>query len=74
MTAEQLGPYNAILQLWVLAGALAVALETPRHARRFALAGLLLGEPLRRSAIHHFGWAREQALREPERWSPALRS
>jgi hypothetical protein len=73
MTPERLPPYNAILQLWVLAGALALALETPRHARRWALAGLLLGEPLRRSAVHHFRWAREQAEREPERWSPVLR-
>jgi hypothetical protein len=47
-------------------------LETPRRARPWALAGLALGEPLRRSARHHFRWAREQARREPERWSPAL--
>ncbi len=73
MTPERLPPYNAILQLWVCAGALALVLETPRHARRWALAGLLLGEPLRRSAVHHFRWAHEQAEREPERWSPVLR-
>jgi hypothetical protein len=73
MTPELLAPYNTILQMWVIAGALALALETPRHARRWALAGLLLGEPLRRSAIHHFRWAHEQAEREPERWSPVLR-
>ncbi len=73
MTAERLPAYNRVLQLWVLAGALALALETPRHARRWAFAGLLLGEPLRRSAIHHFRWAHEQAEREPERWSPVLR-
>ncbi len=73
MTPELLGPYNTILQLWVLVGALALAVETPRHARRWALAGLLLGEPLRRSAVHHFRWAHEQAEREPERWSPMLR-
>jgi hypothetical protein len=74
MTPEQLGPYNVVLHLWTLAGLLAVTFETPRHARRWALAGLLLGEPLRRSAAHHFRWAREQAQREPERWSPMLRS
>jgi hypothetical protein len=73
MTPQQLPAYNRVLQLWVLAGALALALETPRHARRWAFAGLLLGEPLRRSAIHHFRWAHEQAEREPERWSPMLR-
>ncbi len=74
MTAERLAPYNAVLHCWILAGTWAVALETPRHARGWALAGLLLGEPLRRSAVHHFRWAREQAERDPERWSPALRS
>jgi hypothetical protein len=74
MTPEQLAPYNRVLHLWTLAGFLAVALETPRHARRWALLGLLLGEPLRRSAVHHFRWAREQAERDPEHWSPVLRS
>jgi hypothetical protein len=73
LTPEQLPAYNAVLHLWILAGALAVALETPRHARRWALVGLALGEPLRRSAIHHFRWAREQAERDPARWSPVLR-
>jgi hypothetical protein len=73
MTPERLPAYNRVLQLWVLAGALALALETPRHARRWAFAGLALGEPLRRSAVHHFRWALEQAEREPERWSPVLR-
>jgi hypothetical protein len=55
-------------------GALALAFETPRHARPWALLGLALGESLRRSARHHFRWAREQARREPERWSPLLRA
>ena len=73
MTPEQLAPYNRVLHLWTLAALLAVALETPRHARRWALLGLLLGEPLRRSAVHHFRWAREQAERDPEHWSPVLR-
>jgi hypothetical protein len=73
MTAARLPAYNLILQAWAVSGALALLLETPRHARRWALAGLLMGEPLRRSASHHFRWAREQARREPEKWSPALR-
>ncbi len=74
MTTEQLVPYNRVLHLWTLAGLLAVTLETPRHARKWALLGLALGEPLRRSAVHHFRWAREQAERDPEHWSPVLRS
>jgi hypothetical protein len=73
MTEVRLPPYNAVLHAWILAGALALALETPRHARRWAFLGILMGEPLRRSARHHFRWAREQARRHPDRWSPALR-
>jgi hypothetical protein len=65
--------YNRVLQGWILAGALALLAETPAGARPWALAGLALGEPLRRSARHHFRWAREQARRDPARWSPALR-
>jgi hypothetical protein len=72
LTEEQLPAYNLILRLWVGAGALALLRETPRPARGWALAGLAMGEPLRRSARHHFKWAREQARREPEKWSPAL--
>jgi hypothetical protein len=62
-----------VLHGWILAGALALVAETPPGARPWALAGLALGEPLRRSARHHFRWAREQARRDPARWSPALR-
>jgi hypothetical protein len=73
MGAERLPAYNTILHLWFASGALAVLTETPRHARRWALVGVLLGEPLRWSAIHHFRWAREQAMADPDRWSPMLR-
>jgi hypothetical protein len=72
MTEDRLPTYNRILQVWTLAGALALLLETPRTARRWGLAGVLMGEPLRRSAIHHFRWAAEQARRDPDRWSPVL--
>ena len=73
MTADRVPAYNRVLQLWALAAALALAFDTPRRARPWALAGLATGEPLRRSARHHFQWARERAREEPERWSPALR-
>jgi hypothetical protein len=73
MTPDRVPAYNRVLQSWVLAGALALLLETPRRALPWALAGLALGEPFRRSARHHFRWARERAREEPERWSPALR-
>jgi hypothetical protein len=74
MTGDRLGAYNRVLQAWTLAAALALVTETPRDGRRWAALGLLTVEPLRRSAVHHFRWAREQALREPERWSPVLRA
>lgn len=74
MTPDRVQAYNRVLQLWILSGALAVLTGTPRRTLPWAAAGLAAGEPLRRSARHHFRWAREQARREPARWSPALRS
>ena len=73
LTDSELPAYNRVLHLWIAAAALALARETAPGAGPAALAGLATFEPLRRSARHHFGWAREQARREPERWSPALR-
>ena len=68
----QLPAYNSVLWAWGITSALSVLTETPRGARRFALAGLLNFPILLASAQHHFRWAREQARRDPERWSPAL--
>jgi hypothetical protein len=73
LSGDDLPAYNTVLQLWIAAAVLALLLETPSYARRSAIVGLLMGEPLRRSARHHFKWAREQARLEPDRWSPALR-
>jgi hypothetical protein len=73
LTERQLPFYNAILWTWMLAGAGALALETAPEHRKFAAAGLATGPLLLISARHHFRWAAEQAEREPERWSPALR-
>jgi hypothetical protein len=72
MSHDRLPAYNAILHFWIAAGVLALAVETPRHARTWAFVGLMMGEPLRRSAIHHFKWARKQARKHPEKWSAAL--
>jgi hypothetical protein len=74
LTRDQLPAYNAILLGWVGASALALATETPRSGWPWALAGLTMGEPLRRSARHHFQWARRQAELDPAGWSPALRA
>ena len=69
---EQVPAYDAVLKFWIAVSALAVGRETASGAWPFALAGLLSGVPLRASARHHFAWAREQALRDPESWSPVL--
>ena len=69
---DQLPAYNAVLWAWGIASALSLLTETQRGSRRFALAGLLNFPILLASAQHHFRWAREQAKREPERWSAAL--
>lgn len=69
---DQLPAYNAVLWAWGIARALSLLTETRRESRRFALAGLLNLPVLLASARHHFRWAREQARRDPERWSAAL--
>lgn len=69
---DQLPTYNTVLWAWGIASALSLLTETGRGSRRFALAGLLNFPILLASADHHFRWAREQAKREPERWSAAL--
>ena len=70
---EQVPAYDAVLKFWLAASALALVFETPRRAAPYALVGLLSGIPLRASARHHFAWAREQALKDPDNWSPVLR-
>jgi hypothetical protein len=70
---DQLPAYNAVLWFWLLSSALGLPAANRPGARRFAVAGLLNFPVLLASARHHFSWAREQALLEPERWSPALR-
>jgi hypothetical protein len=69
---DQLPAYNAVLWAWGISSALSLLTESSRDSRRFALAGLLNFPILLASARHHFEWAREQARREPERWSAAL--
>jgi hypothetical protein len=69
---DQLPAYNAVLWAWGIASALSLLTETRRGSRRYAVAGLLNFPILLVSARHHFRWAREQAKREPERWSAAL--
>jgi hypothetical protein len=69
---DQLPAYNAVLWAWGIASALSLLRETRPGSRGFAIAGLLNFPILLASADHHFRWAREQAKRDPERWSAAL--
>jgi hypothetical protein len=68
----QLPAYNLVLYAWALSAAAALALETPRRARRWALVGGLAAVPLRWSARHHFIWIKEQARANPAWWNRAL--
>jgi hypothetical protein len=70
---DQLPAYNAVLWFWLLSSALSLPAANRPGARRYAVAGLLNFPILLASARHHFSWAREQAMHEPQRWSPALR-
>lgn len=68
----QLPSYNAVLYAWALSALAALAMETPRGARKWALAGVLAAVPLRFSARHHFAWIRDQARYNPAWWNRAL--
>jgi hypothetical protein len=72
LKAEQLPAYNAVLYTWALSAGAALALDTPRRVRRWALAGALAAVPLRWSARHHFAWIKEQARSNPAWWNRAL--
>jgi hypothetical protein len=69
---RQLPAYNAVLYAWALAALSALVVESPRGARRWALAGMLAAVPLRYSARHHFTWIKEEARRNPAWWNRAL--
>lgn len=69
---EHLPAYNALLYAWAGLAAAAIALETPREARPWALAGGVAALPFRRSATRHFLWIAEQARVRPAWWNRAL--
>jgi hypothetical protein len=68
----QLPAYNVVLYGWALAAIAALAKETPRGARRWALAGMATAVPLRFSARHHFTWIKQQGREHPAWWNRAL--
>jgi hypothetical protein len=69
---EQMPYYNALLWAWLLGGVGSVMFETRREHLRYAIAGVATAPLLLESARHHFVWAKQQALRDPRRWSAAL--
>jgi hypothetical protein len=69
---EQLTAYNTILWAWMVGGVGGVVAETRREHLKFAAAGVATAPLLLVSARHHFKWAREQAERDSQSWSPYL--
>jgi hypothetical protein len=69
---EHLPAYNALLYGWAAAAVGAVAFETPRRSRPWALAGFAATLPLRGTAREHFRWIREEARTHPAWWNRAL--
>ena len=69
---EHLPAYNAVLYGWASLAAAALAFETPRRSRVWALAGFAATFPLRRTARDHFRWIREEARTNPAWWNRAL--
>ena len=73
LTGEQLPAYNSVLWFWAISSVLSLAFEADPRSRRLGLVAAALNFPaLLISARHHFRWAREQAKRDPGRWSAAL--
>jgi hypothetical protein len=72
LTREQLPYYNTLLWAWLLAGVGSTVLETRRQNLKYVIAGIATAPLLLESARHHFAWAKVQAKRDPDRWSPAL--
>lgn len=69
---EHVNAYNSILWAWLAGGVGSVVAETRREHLKFAVAGIATAPLLLASARHHFKWARRQAERDPESWSPWL--
>ncbi|MFN2590341.1 MAG: hypothetical protein ABR518_06195 [Actinomycetota bacterium] len=66
--------YNAVLYSWTAAAIAALATETPRGTRGWAVPGLVVPFVLRTEIRHHFDWVREQATTNPAWWNRALRA
>jgi hypothetical protein len=72
LTPAQMPYYNTLLWVWLLGGVGSVMCETRREHLKYAMAGAATAPLLLASARHHFAWAKQQARRDPERWSAAL--
>jgi hypothetical protein len=72
LTPGHLPPYNAILYVWGLAAAAALAKETPPAARRWAMVGFATAFAVRPNVRRHFDWLQHQARNHPAWWNRAL--
>jgi hypothetical protein len=63
--------YNAVLYAWALSGVAALAVETPRRHRRWAVAGFAAVAAFRPVAQHHFRWIAAEAEVNPAWWNRA---
>ncbi len=72
LTPERVPAYNTILWVWLVGGAASGLFETGAATAAGSRSGWPAHPAMRASARHHFAWAREQARRDPESWSPEL--
>jgi hypothetical protein len=70
---SQLPLYTALLYAWGVASAFSVR-ELPPRSRKWALIGLATTPLLRRSAMFHFDWLRQQAATNPAWWNRGVTS
>ena len=72
LPAERVPAYNTILWVWLVGGAASAVVRDRARGPALAGAGARRRPGPAQSARHHFAWAREQARRDPESWSPEL--
>jgi hypothetical protein len=72
LRAGQLPAYNAILYAWAAVATGALAFETPRRSRWWAVPGFVTAMTLRPAARAHFGWIEREAATNPAWWNRAF--
>ncbi|MDQ6875079.1 MAG: hypothetical protein M3042_08480 [Actinomycetota bacterium] len=72
LPAAVLGTYNAMPYAWLSAALWALLRETPRGARRWAVAGMVMAYGMRNTVYPHMDWVRSQAVTDPRWWNRGL--